>query len=52
MIAGTLSPAEAATAGYGRGLLHWHHTGGGGDVAHTGVRVFSQDVECDVEDSE
>jgi len=24
MIVGTLSPAEAATAGYGRGLLHWH----------------------------
>jgi NAD+ diphosphatase len=26
MIAGTLSPAEAATAGYGRGLLHWHRS--------------------------
>ena len=24
VIVGTLSPAEAATAGYGRGLLHWH----------------------------
>jgi len=24
MIVGTLSPAAAATAGYGRGLLHWH----------------------------
>ena len=24
MIVGTLSPADAATAGYGRGLLHWH----------------------------
>jgi NADH pyrophosphatase NudC (nudix superfamily) len=26
MIAGTLSLAEAATAGYGRGLLHWHRS--------------------------
>ena len=24
VIVGTLSPADAATAGYGRGLLHWH----------------------------
>jgi NAD+ diphosphatase len=24
VIAGTLSPAAAATTGYGRGLLHWH----------------------------
>jgi hypothetical protein len=26
MIAGTLSPAEAATVGYGRGLLHRHRS--------------------------
>jgi NAD+ diphosphatase len=26
MIVGTLSPAEAATTGYGRGLLHWHRS--------------------------
>ncbi len=26
MIVATLSPAEAATAGYGRGLLHWHRS--------------------------